>query len=91
MVNIQVCQGEARRFADNAALGTLSLSGIPARKRGDAEIEVTFTIDTDGILNVRARDSKTGMETAARIQVIGAPEAPGGDGAVSPNAPAVRG
>jgi molecular chaperone DnaK len=91
LVHIQVCQGEARRFADNAALGTLTLSGIPARKRGDAEIEVTFTIDTDGILNVRARDSKTGLETAARIQVIGAPEAPGGDGAVSAQAPAVRG
>ena len=91
LVNIQVCQGEARRFVENAALGTLSLSGIPARKRGEAEIEVTFTIDTDGILNVRAKDSKTGMSTAARIQVIGAPEAPGGDGAVSPHAPAVRG
>jgi molecular chaperone DnaK len=85
LVVIQVCQGESRRFVENALLGTLTLEGIPARPRGDAEIEVTFTIDTDGILNVRARDVKTNMATQARIQVLGAPDrraavtAPSGD------------
>ncbi|MBI4511468.1 MAG: Hsp70 family protein [Deltaproteobacteria bacterium] len=73
-VNIQVCQGESRRFAENELLGTLTLDGIPARSRGEAEIEVTFVIDTDGILNVRARDVTTSMATSARIQVLGAPE-----------------
>jgi molecular chaperone DnaK len=86
MVVIQVCQGESRRFSENAPLGTLTLEGVPPRPRGEAEIEVTFTVDTDGILDVRARDVKTGMATQARIQVLGAPERRGE--AVSPAAPA---
>jgi molecular chaperone DnaK len=90
VVHIQVCQGENRRFADNEPLGTMTLDGIPPRRRGEAEIEVAFTIDTDGILNVRARDVKTGKATQARIQVIGAPDRPGGDGEVSANAPAPK-
>jgi molecular chaperone DnaK len=77
LVVIQVCQGESRRFTENSLLGTLTLEGIPARARGDAEIEVTFTVDTDGILNVRARDVKTELATEARIQVLGAPEKKG--------------
>ncbi len=87
LVVIQVCQGESRRFSDNAPLGTLTLEGIPARPRGDAEIEVTFTVDTDGILNVRARDVKTNQATQARIQVLGAPDRHGEP--VSANAPAL--
>ena len=87
LVVIQVCQGESRRFAENAPLGTLTLEGVPPRPRGEAEIEVTFTVDTDGILNVRARDVKTDMATQARIQVLGAPEH-GGE-PPSANAPAV--
>jgi molecular chaperone DnaK (HSP70) len=90
-VNIQVCQGEQKRFADNEPLGTLSLSGLPAKRRGECEIEVAFVIDTDGILNVRALEVGTGKTTQARIQVVGAPDSPGGDGRVSPDAPAVRG
>jgi molecular chaperone DnaK len=90
VVHIQVCQGEAKKFADNEPLGTMTLDGIPAKRRGEVEIEVTFTIDTDGILNVKARDVKTGKATQARIQVLGAPDLPGGDGAVSADAPAAR-
>ncbi len=89
MVIIQVCQGESRRFADNAPLGTLTLEGIPPRPRGEAAIEVNFTIDSDGILNVRARDLKTQLATHARIQVLGAPESRGVVPTVSPNAPDV--
>jgi molecular chaperone DnaK len=89
LVNIQVCQGESRRFAENSPLGTLSLDNIPSRKRGEAEIEVTFTIDTDGILNVRARDVKTNMAQQARIQVLGAPDKPT-SAPVSAHAPASR-
>src|SRR5262245_38695085 len=88
MVVIQVCQGESRRFNENAPLGTLTLDGIPARPRGEAEIEVTFTVDTDGILNVRARDVKTNMATQARIQVLGAPERSGEQASINvPMAP----
>jgi len=74
-VNIEVCQGEARSFSENEKLGVLSLQGIPARKRGESAIEVTFTIDTDGILSVRARDAKTNTETQATMKVVGAPTA----------------
>jgi molecular chaperone DnaK (HSP70) len=67
----------------------MTLSGIPPKMRGEAQIEVTFTIDTNGILNVRAREVKSNLQTQARIVVVGAPDRPGGDGAVSPHAPAV--
>jgi molecular chaperone DnaK len=80
-VDIHVSQGEAKRFADNEQLGVLTLDGIPPGKRGDAEIEVTFTIDTNGILNVRARDTRTNLETRATIRVIGAPDQAGAEGA----------
>src|SRR5262249_911185 len=87
MVVIQACQGESRRFADNAPLGTLTLEGIPARPRGHAAIEVPFTIDADGIPHVRARDVNTNLATQAKMQVLGAPETRGGQ--LSPNAPDV--
>ena len=73
-VQIQVCQGESRRFQDNEMLGVLTLEGLPARVRGESGIEVTFTIDADGILNVHALDCQTKQETQATMKVIGAPE-----------------
>jgi molecular chaperone DnaK len=72
-VDIHVSQGEEKMFAANEKLGTLELHGLAPAKRGETEIEVTFTIDVDGILNVRAVDSKTRKETQAAIRVIGAP------------------
>ena len=72
-VHIQVSQGEGRLFADNERLGMLVLHGLPPRPRGQTVIEVTFIIDSDGILSVRARDNITSQETRATMQVIGAP------------------
>ncbi|HWM86574.1 MAG TPA: Hsp70 family protein [Kofleriaceae bacterium] len=72
-VHIQVSQGEARQFADNERLGMLTLQGLQPRPRGETVIEVTFVIDGDGILAVRARDNVTTQETRATMQVIGAP------------------
>src|SRR5262249_56152732 len=69
-VKIQVCQGESRRFEDNTPLGELSLSGLQARPRGEVTIGVTFEINTDGILSVRARDQATGKAQSAKIQVL---------------------
>jgi molecular chaperone DnaK len=71
-VRVRVAQGESKRFSDNTFLGELELTGIAAETRGKAQIAVTFEIDVDGILNVRARDVKTGSETGARIQLAGA-------------------
>jgi molecular chaperone DnaK len=75
-VTLRISQGESKRFADNTCLGELELTDIPAGPRGEMQIAVTFEIDVDGILNVRARDPKTGRETAARIQLVGAPTDP---------------
>jgi molecular chaperone DnaK len=75
-VRVRVAQGESKRFTDNAFLGELELSGIPAAGRGEAQVAVTFEIDVDGILNVRARELKTGRETKARIQLVGAQSDP---------------
>jgi molecular chaperone DnaK len=71
-VSVRVAQGPSKRFAENTFLGELELSGIAPAARGMAQIAVTFEIDADGILNVRARDHRTGQETAARIQLVGA-------------------
>jgi molecular chaperone DnaK len=71
VVHVRVAQGASGKFAENTFLGELELSGIPAAGRGETQIAVTFEIDADGILNVRARDVKTGQETRARMQLVG--------------------
>jgi molecular chaperone DnaK len=76
MVAVRVAQGELKRFAENTFLGELQLAGLTPAPRGATQIAVTFEIDADGILNVRARDVKTGNETAARIQLVGAQSSP---------------
>jgi molecular chaperone DnaK len=78
-VVIECCRGESRRFAENEPLGTLVLEGLPAAARGQVQIEVTFRVDTDGILHVQARDPQTGIEQQARLTVLGAPVAGGLD------------
>jgi molecular chaperone DnaK len=70
-VRIQVCQGEARRFADNSPLGELELSGLPPARRGAVKVEVTFRVDTNGILRVRARNPETGLSQEAAVNVRG--------------------
>jgi molecular chaperone DnaK len=72
MVRIRVCQGESRRMDDNVILGDLVLDGLPPRPRGETSIEVTFQLDASGILQVRARDSKTGQEQRASLDIVGA-------------------
>ncbi len=74
-VVIDCCRGESKRFDENEFLGQLVLEKLPLGPRGAAQIEVTFRVDTDGILHVRARDDKTGNKCEARLQVVGAPSA----------------
>jgi molecular chaperone DnaK len=71
-VFVRVAQGKSNRFAENTFLGELELSGLQPARRGEIEIAVTFEIDADGILNVRARDNRTGRETKARMHLLGA-------------------
>jgi molecular chaperone DnaK len=70
-VIIQVCQGESRRFSENVPLGELTLNELRAGMRGEVKIEVTFKVDTNGILRVRARDPETGLATEAAVSVRG--------------------
>ncbi|HTJ45011.1 MAG TPA: Hsp70 family protein [Kofleriaceae bacterium] len=71
LVRIRVCQGESRRLDENVVLGDLVLDNLEARPRGETKIEVTFTIDASGILQVRARDARTGQEQRASLEVMG--------------------
>jgi molecular chaperone DnaK len=70
-VTIRVFQGEREMAADNKLLGQFDLVGIPPAPRGVPQIEVTFDIDANGIVNVTARDKATGKEQQIRIQASG--------------------
>ena len=67
-VNVHVLQGEREMAADNRTIGKFHLDGLPPAPRGTPQIEVTFDIDADGILNVSARDKATGKEQSIRIE-----------------------
>lgn len=67
-VEIHVLQGEREMAADNKSLGRFMLDGIPPAPRGVPQIEVTFDIDANGILNVSAKDKGTGKEQSIRIE-----------------------
>ena len=70
-VEIHVLQGEREMSADNKSLGRFVLDGIPPAPRGVPQIEVTFNIDANGILNVSAKDKGTGKEQSITIQGSG--------------------
>jgi molecular chaperone DnaK len=73
-VEIHVLQGEREMSKDNKSLGTFRLDGIPPAPRGVPQIEVTFDIDANGILNVVAKDKGTGKEQS--ISITGASTLP---------------
>jgi molecular chaperone DnaK len=70
-VTIRVFQGEREMAGDNKLLGQFDLVGIPAARRGVPQIEVTFDIDANGLVNVSAKDKGTGKEQQIRIQASG--------------------
>ncbi|MDR1847417.1 MAG: molecular chaperone DnaK [Bacteroidales bacterium] len=67
-VEIHVLQGERTRATDNKTIGKFHLDGIPPAQRGVPQIEVTFDIDANGILNVSAKDTATGKQQSIRIE-----------------------
>ncbi len=67
-VEIHVLQGERQMAVDNKTIGRFHLDGIPPAPRGIPQIEVTFDIDANGILNVNAKDKATGKEQSIRIE-----------------------
>jgi len=70
-VTIRVFQGEREMAADNKILGQFDLVGLPPAPRGVPQVEVTFDIDANGIVNVSAKDKGTGKEQQIRIQASG--------------------
>jgi molecular chaperone DnaK len=70
-VTVRVFQGEREMAADNKLLGQFDLVGIPPAPRGAPQIEVTFDIDANGIVNVSAKDKASGKEQTIRIQASG--------------------
>jgi molecular chaperone DnaK len=70
-VTIRVFQGEREMAADNKMLGQFDLVGLPPAPRGIPQVEVTFDIDANGIVNVSAKDKGTGKEQQIRIQASG--------------------
>src|SRR6188474_1239369 len=70
-VTIRVFQGEREMAADNKMLGQFDLVGLPPAPRGVPQVEVTFDIDANGIVNVHAKDKGTGKEQQIRIQASG--------------------
>ena len=69
-VEIVVCQGEGEMAADNKVLGRFQLVGIPPAPRGIPQIEVTFDIDANGIVNVSAKEKGTGKEQKSILIII---------------------
>ncbi len=68
---IRVSQGEAPLFSENTVLGEVQLNGLAPAQRGSARIAVTFGLDTDGLLNVRAVDLATGRAAAVELRLFG--------------------
>jgi molecular chaperone DnaK len=71
-VSVRVCQGESRRTDENQSLGQIQLLGLRPARRGEVSIAVTFIIDADGTLNVKAIDRTTGQGQAIRVDLVGA-------------------
>jgi molecular chaperone DnaK len=68
-VKIRVFQGESNKQDENTMLGEFEFSGFRVAPRGEVTIEVTFEIDTDGIVNVSARDVETGAQASTHINL----------------------
>jgi molecular chaperone DnaK len=73
-VVLPIYAGNSRRIEDNRQLGSLELTDIPPGPREDVKIEVTFEVDTDGMLSVRATDMRTGMNQFVRLSITGQTE-----------------
>ena len=69
-MEIHVLQGERAQAASNRTLGRFHLDGIPPAPRGMPQIEVTFDLDANGVINILAKDKGTGKEQTIRIEIF---------------------
>jgi molecular chaperone DnaK len=75
LVRVRISQGESSHFGDNTLLGEVELGGLGAAPRGDVQIAVSFSLDTNGMLNVSAKEVATGRATSAQVRLVALPEA----------------
>jgi molecular chaperone DnaK len=75
-VVVRVAQGDSQRFQENVLLGEVQLSKLSSAPRGQVRIAVTFGLDSDGMLHVRALDVTTGQSALAELQLVAAPTSP---------------
>jgi molecular chaperone DnaK len=71
VVRVRVCQGETNRFGENTVLGEVELSGITPLPNGGAKVDVTFTLDESGMLQVTALDQTSGRNAKALLYLVG--------------------
>jgi molecular chaperone DnaK len=74
-VSVRIAQGESSQFAQNTLLGEVELSSLGPAPRGEVQIAVSFSLDTNGMLNVSAKEVATGRATATQVRLIALPEA----------------
>jgi molecular chaperone DnaK len=74
VVRVRISQGESSRFAENTLLGEVELSGLNPAPRGETQIAVSFSLDTNGMLSVSAKDVATNRATSTQVRLIALPE-----------------
>jgi molecular chaperone DnaK len=75
LVRVRISQGQSFRFAENTLLGEIELTSLTLAPRGEVQIALSFSLDTNGMLNVSAKEIATGRATSARVRLVGLPEA----------------
>ena len=75
LVRVRIAQGESSQFGQNTLLGEVELSSLSPAPRGEVQIAVSFSLDTNGMLNVSAKEVATGRATATQVRLIALPEA----------------
>jgi molecular chaperone DnaK len=75
-VVVRVAQGESQQFHENALLGEVQLTRLPLAPRGQTRVSITFGLDSDGMLHVRALDVATGQTAVSELQLVAAPSSP---------------
>jgi len=74
LVRVRISQGESSRFGENTLLGEVELSGLSPAPRGETQIAVSFSLDTNGMLSVSAKDVATNRATSTQVRLIALPE-----------------
>jgi len=74
LVRVRISQGESSRFGENTLLGEVELSGLSPAPRGETQIAVSFSLDSNGMLSVSAKDVATGRATGTQVRLIALPE-----------------